>query len=158
DESSAGGDFAGGESTRVADLAEIERMAADQREEAAAASAAAAAFFAEENAPEVQLEADADFYDDIEIGGEDHANDAVAEGGGPPGPSRRVTSHLVGRAVPGPAPAAAPDLDDEHEMTIEAGDADDDQAPAESAMSVEDALADLGDADAVPARAASEDD
>jgi tetratricopeptide (TPR) repeat protein len=116
EESSGGGDFSSGDSTRVADLGEIEQMAQRQREESAAASAAAAAFFAEKSGAEVELRGDEDFYDDIEIGG----NAEDAETGNTPLPGgKRLGQNVVRRpagAIVGPA-ASAPDGDDD-ELSI----------------------------------------
>ena len=102
------GDDGFGGSTRIADAALIENIVdASESEAAAAADAAAEAFFADEP-PEVTLELDEDFYDDIQIGdsGEEEADpEPEVEA-----PKRKVrTAHTVRRA-------SAPDISD-----VEAG-------------------------------------
>lgn len=120
-------DFAGGESTRIADLASLDAMAQSEAEAAAAAKAAAAEFFADE--PEsLELELDEDFYDDIEIGAStDTEVDEPAPVPPPVAPtrrtaSRRTTAHIVRRSkteppvdapVEGPVVVMEADFEDE---------------------------------------------
>jgi hypothetical protein len=151
-------DFAGPEATRVADLNELEKMAAQQREEA---SAAAAAFFAADDAPAIVLEADEDFYADIEIGG--GGGDEPDDKGTPSALGRRTTAHVVRRAGGGAGSEGVVvelEADDDHELTrkpsrVMAAAAAPAPAPDDVAMSVDEALADI---EAVPAAVPAEED
>ena len=80
------GDFGGGESTRVADINELQKLARKPDERA-------------RQAPPPPPP-DEDAYDDIEIGGETEKEEVT---GTPQGPGRRLTTHVVRRAAPDPS-------------------------------------------------------
>ncbi|MCB9571125.1 MAG: hypothetical protein H6709_03450 [Kofleriaceae bacterium] len=91
-----GGDFGSGESTRIADLGQLEKLAQENRvaREAEAAAAAAALF---DDAPSVELSIDEDFYADFEIG--DSAGEVSGEAAAADVSTgtRRATAHVVRR-------------------------------------------------------------
>jgi len=92
----SGDDFGG--STRIASAELIENIVDQSESEAARAAAAAAEAFFAEDPPEVQLELDDDFYDDIQIG--EHTEAAPAERDPEEQPKRRRTAHIVRRSAP----------------------------------------------------------
>ncbi len=88
----ADGGFGGGESTRVADLRQLEQLAAhkDARHDPRS----------NRPAPTFPPPPEEDPYDDIEIGGDPIGGDDEESSGVPAREARRVTSHVVRRAAP----------------------------------------------------------
>lgn len=149
------GDFGGGESTRIADIAALDDLVESEARAAQAAAEAAEAFFNEE-AASLELELDDDFYDDIEIGADQVGSTEVsvvsvvpeAPSAAPSGESpRRTTAHIVRRAsTEAPVPAA-----DAPVVVLEAEFADE-APPAERAAVV------TGSLDNAAARALADDE
>jgi hypothetical protein len=137
------GGFAGPESTRVADIRELERLA--QREDPRQSRPTPATGYQPPPEPVVP---DEDFYADIEIGGDD---DEVT---GTPASARRVTSNVVRRPgdrpstamAPAPRPVAVGAIDDEPELALDVGA----PAPAEDDLGLDAAIAEFAGHEVTP--------
>ncbi|MBP8812128.1 MAG: hypothetical protein KBI14_36340, partial [Kofleriaceae bacterium] len=137
------GGFAGPESTRVADIRELERLA--QREDPRQSRPTPATGYQPPPEPVVP---DEDFYADIEIGGDD---DEVT---GTPASARRVTSNVVRRPgdrpsttmAPAPRPVAVGAIDDEPELALDVGA----PAPAEDDLGLDAAIAEFAGQEVTP--------
>ena len=145
------------EATRIADVAQLEKLAEENRAaKAADAAAAAQALFDEAPAPELTV--DEDFYADFEIGDQAAKDGAVTEGAGDtpsqatPLGGKRTTAHVVRRA-PVAAPSAQPG---DVVVEIEAEASDELRLPGP--VSGEIKVPDLVAAEAVPLPTEAEDD
>lgn len=120
--SDSGGAFGGGESTRVADLRQLEQLARQRGEDTRASRPTPSTGYA----PPPDPIPDDDFYADIEIGGDDDEQTGTAAA------TKRVTSNVVRRAndapssrvaIPVPRMSRPSDDDDELELQISTGEA-----------------------------------